>query len=105
MPEVANIDFYIEEISRGMNRDFGLDQALYGIMFSDIFASFEEAQGEIMAMFEKLVEEFTRNMLSQDKIRIIFFHDILLTYIDLPFVLRDNFTAKLLWDAFESVIQ
>jgi hypothetical protein len=105
MPEVSNIDFYIEEISRGMNRDFGLDQVLYGIMFSDIFASFEEAQTEIMAMFENLVKVFTRNMLTQDKIRIIFFHDILLTSIDLPFVLRDNFTAKLLWDAFESVMQ
>jgi hypothetical protein len=105
MPELSNIDFYIEEISRGMNRDFGLDQVLYGIMFSHIFASFEEAQTEIMAMFENLVKVFTRNMLIQDKIRIIFFHDILLTSIDLPFVLRDNFTAKLLWDAFESVMQ
>ena len=43
-------------------------------------------------------------MLRQDKIRIIFFHDILWTSIDLPFVLRDNFTAKLLWSAFESVM-
>ena len=88
-----------------MNDDFGLDQVLYRIMFSDIFYSFEEAQAEIMEMFEQLVRHFTRNMLRQDKIRIIFFHDVLLTSIDLPFVLRDNFTAKLLWSAFESVMQ
>ena len=105
MPEESNIDFYVEEISRGMNEDFGLEQVLYKIMFSDIFESFEDAQAEIMEMFQQLVMHFTRNMLPQDKIRIIFFHDVLWTSIDLPFVLRDYFTAKLLWSAFESVMQ
>ncbi len=28
MPEESNIDFYVEEISRGMNEDFGLEQVL-----------------------------------------------------------------------------
>ena len=41
--------------ARGMNEDFGLEQVLYGIMFSDIFNSFQEAHDEIMLMFERLV--------------------------------------------------
>ena len=54
MPEVSNIDFYVEEISRGTNEDFGLEQVLYGIMFSDIFDSFQEPT---FALFYREEEE------------------------------------------------
>ena len=56
-------------------------------------------------MFQDIVQIFTRKMKKKDKIRIIFEHRDLKECIDLPFVLRDDFTAELLMQAFESVMQ
>jgi hypothetical protein len=44
-------------------------------------------------------------MKKNDKIIIVFFNESILTCIDLPFVLRDDFTASLIMNAFEAVMQ
>jgi hypothetical protein len=99
------INFTISETTRGINYDFGLEQILYSIRFSNIFASFNEAVEEIYQMFVQMVITFTNKMKKNDKIRIVFFHESIFTCIDLPFVLRDDFTASLIMNAFEAVMQ
>jgi hypothetical protein len=103
--DVDRIDFAYELIERGVNENFGLEQSLYAIKFSDIFQSFKDAIDAIYNLFENIVLTFTRNMLVQDKIRIAFFREGVFGCIDIPFVVRDNFTADLLMNAFESVMQ
>ena len=102
---LERIDFSYELIERGVNEDFGLEQSLYAIRFRDIFESFQDATDAIYNLFENIVTTFTRNMLVQDKIRIAFFREEVFGCIDIPFVVRDNFTADLLMNAFESVMQ
>jgi hypothetical protein len=98
-------NFKITEIASSRNENFEIDQTLYALKFNDILTNFEEAQELIYKMFQDIVQIFTRKMKKKDKIRIIFEHRDLKECIDLPFVLRDDFTAELLMQAFESVMQ
>ena len=98
-------NFSITENVRNINPDFGLEQILYSISFRDIPRTFEQASNELNQMFDHISKEFTRSMNSKDKIRIAFFHNQLFTCIDLPFVLKKDFTAQLLITSFESVVQ
>jgi hypothetical protein len=99
------INFTISVTTRGINYDFGLEQILYSIRFSNIFASFNKAVEEIYQIFVQMVITFTNNMKKNYKIRIVFFNESILTCTDLPFVLRDDFTASLIMNAFDAVMQ
>jgi hypothetical protein len=49
------INFTISVTTRGINYDFGLEQILYSIRFSNIFASFNKAVEEIYQIFVQMV--------------------------------------------------
>ena len=100
-----DISFDIELIRTGTNEDFGLEERLYGIQFSDIFKDYWEAIDAMHLMFLNLSIELTEGMMVQDRIRIVFFHDNFNSCIETNFVKRDNFTQQLLIDTFEKVIQ
>ena len=97
--------FRITEISASRNEHFEIDQILYQLKFNDILTNFEDAKESIFIMFKSIVKVFKRKMKKKDKIRMIFEHRDLKECIDLPFVYRDDFTAELLMQAFESVMQ
>jgi hypothetical protein len=56
-------------------------------------------------MFTEITEHFGQKMNINDKIRIVFFHDDFTAAIEIPFVSRNKFTAKLIIDTFENTIQ
>jgi hypothetical protein len=47
-------------------------------------------------MFTEITEHFGQKMNINDKIRIVFFHDDFTAAIEIPFVSRNKFTAKLI---------
>jgi hypothetical protein len=102
---MSKINFSIQEIGRDNNSYFNLEQILYTINFGDIFRSFENAINDLFDMFKKLVITFSAKMKTQDKIRIIFFHESINEPIELPFVYKQDFTPELLMQAFEDVMQ
>ena len=99
------MNFSITENQESVNSDYGLTQMNFTVKISDRERTFDEASEDIHNMFTQISEFFIRKMNENDKIRIVFNHDDFSTSIDLPFVSRNKFTARLLIDSFENVIQ
>jgi hypothetical protein len=99
------MNFTINETFQSTNNDFGLTQINFTIKIIDRQRTFEEAMQDIYYMFTEITEYFRQKMAVNDKIKIMFYHDDFSSAIDIPFVLRNKFTAKLLIDTFENTIQ
>jgi hypothetical protein len=99
------MNFSISEIFQSINSDYGLTQISFSIKINDRERTFEDALDDINNMFTEITEHFRQQMLVNDKIRIVFYHNDFSTSIEIPFVSRNKFTAKLLIDTFENTIQ
>lgn len=99
------MNFSITQTSESTNSDYNLTEINFNVRISDRERTFDEADNDINEMFISISETFRQKMDTNDKIRIVFYHDDFLESIDIPFVSKKNFTAKLLIDSFQNVIQ
>jgi hypothetical protein len=96
------MNFNINESFESTNTEFDLTQIKFSIKINDRQRTFEEALDDINDMFTEITEHFRQKMNINDKIRIVFFHDDFTAAIEILFVSRNKFTAKLLNDIFST---
>ena len=88
------------------SKKYQCTQTSFNIVFKNIHnKSFLESYNYIVEMFQAIVEKFMPDLNIQDKIRVVFDHDLLEYPVSIPFVNRDKFTAENLLNVFELAFQ